>query len=212
LLCASCNDQLALSEQPACVRCASSCSVVDLATGDCFHCRGRKLLFQAARAIGPYEAHLRDAVLKAKHAEYEPLSAALGQRIAERLNESPFAEQPEVVVAVPMHWLKRIRQRTNPAETVARAVARHLQISYAKSALVCRRYLQRQATLKTEERRRNVRGAFRASWFANVAGKRILLVDDVMTTGATAQECCRALLAAGAAGISVATVARSSAD
>jgi ComF family protein len=170
------------------------------------------LLFQAARAVGPYDTHLRQAILKAKHAEYEPLSVALGQRLAERLTDSPLAEQPELVVAVPMHWFKRIRQRTNSAETVARAVARELRISYAKNALVCRRYLQRQATLKTEERRRNVRGAFRASRFAKLAGKRILLVDDVMTTGATAQECCRALLAAGAASVFVATVARSVAE
>jgi ComF family protein len=209
LFCATCSEQLTLNEQPACLRCASSCSVVDLATGDCFHCRGRKLPFQAARAVGLYDAHLRDAVLKAKHAEYEALAAALGQRLVERLTESPFAEQPEVVVAVPMHWLKRIRHRTNPAETVARAVARRLHIPLATRALVCRRYLQRQSSLSPDERRRNVRGAFRASWFANVAGKRILLVDDVMTTGATAQECSRALLAAGAASICVATVARS---
>jgi ComF family protein len=125
------------------------------------------------------------------------------------MTESPFAEPPEMVVAVPMHWLKRIWRRTNPAETLARAVANKLGIAYAKNALVCRRYLQRQSVLSSEERRKNVRGAFRASRFARIAGKRILLVDDVMTTGATAHECCRALLAAGAASIFVAIVARS---
>jgi ComF family protein len=156
--------------------------------------------------------NLRHAVLKAKRAEYEPLAGALGQRLAERVVELPFAEQPEVVVAVPMHWLKRMWRRTNPAESLARSVARQLQIPHAKNALVCRRFLRRQALLSPDERRRNVRGAFGASRFVNVSGKRILLVDDVMTTGATAQECCRALLAAGAAAVCVATVARSSAE
>src|SRR5262249_47333633 len=141
LLCATCDDQLALSEQLACVRCASACSAVDMDRGDCFHCRGRKLLFQAARAVGPYDTELRHAGLKAKHAEYEPLSAALGQRLAERLTATPFGEQIDLVVAVPMHWFKRIRQRTNSAETVARAVAGQWRVPYAKNALVCRRYL-----------------------------------------------------------------------
>jgi len=212
LFCAACDKQLAFSTQLTCLRCACPCSQVDLDLRNCFRCRSRKLLFLAARTIGPYENHLRHAVLQAKHAEHEPLAAALGQRLVERLVESPFAEQPELVVPVPMHWLKRVWRRTNPAETVARAVARQLGIPLAKGALVCRRYLQRQAILSPEERRRNVRGAFQVSRFAKVAGKRILLIDDVMTTGATAHECCRALLAADATTVYVATVARSSTE
>jgi predicted amidophosphoribosyltransferase len=78
--------------------------------------------------------------------------------------------------------------------------------------LVCTRFLRRQSSLTPPERRRNVRGAFRASRRASLAGQRILLVDDVMTTGATAHEGSRALLEAGAASVYIATVARSSPD
>src|SRR5262249_29434935 len=96
------------------------------------------------------------------------------------------------------------------ASTVAHAVARQLELRCSTGLLICRRILRRQSTLTPPQRRQNVRGAFYASRRWNVAGQRILLVDDVMTTGATAHEASRALLKAGAAAVDVATVARSS--
>lgn len=185
---------------------------MEIARGDCFQCRDRKLLFCAARAIGPYEGALRQAVLKAKHVAYEPLAKALGLVLAARIQESPFAEPPDAVAAVPMHWLKRVWRNTNPEETICRAVAIELGLENLSGALVCRRYLQRQSSLNPADRRKNVRGAFCAARFVKIAGKRILLIDDVMTTGATAHECSRALLEAGASRVCVATIARAAAD
>ena len=208
--CATCSTQLALGEQPVCARCALHCSTADLPRGNCGGCRSRKLLFTAARTIGAYESALRQAVLKAKHAAYEPLAVGLGQRLAAAIQRQPFAEPPELVVSVPMHWLKRIWRRVNPASAVARSLARELELPYVAGALGCRRWLSRQATLTPPERRRNVRGAFCSRRNRVLAGKRVLLVDDVMTTGATAHEASRALLEAGAATVYVATVARSS--
>jgi ComF family protein len=185
------------------------CSESDRATGTCANCRGSKLLFSAARTIGPYETMLRQAVLKGKHSSFEPVAVALGQRLAEAIEQSPFDIHPEIVAPVPMHWLKRLWRGTNPAATIARSVARRLDLPVLEGALVCTRLLERQATLTPQQRRRNVRRAFRASRWAALAGKRILLVDDVMTTGATAHEGSRALIEAGAAVVYVATVARS---
>jgi ComF family protein len=210
LFCATCSTQLAISERPVCPLCARHCSTVDLPRGNCGDCRSRKLLFAAARTIGNYESELRQAVLKAKLAAFEPLAIALGQRLAESIQRQPFMESPELVVSVPTHWLKRIWHQTNPASTIAHTVARELDLSYLAGALGCRRYLRRQATLTPVERRRNVRGAFYGRRKRALAGKRVLLVDDVMTTGATAQEATRALLEAGVAVVYVATVARSS--
>jgi ComF family protein len=189
-----------------------TCSAADVPRGDCGACRSRKLLFVAARTIGPYQDELRHAILKAKHASHEPLAIALGQRLAEAVAHQPFAERPDLVVPVPMHWLKRWWRKTNPAGTVAQAVARELDLPLAAGVLACRRLLRRQATLTPAERRRNVRGAFRASPRWALQGKRVLLVDDVMTTGATAHETSRALFQAGAAAVFVATVGRSSPD
>jgi ComF family protein len=183
-----------------------------VAQGTCRDCRGRKLLFEAARTIGPYQDALRQAVLKAKHAATEPLAIALGQRLAEVISRQPFPEQPDCVVPVPMHWLKRLWRGTNPAATAARSLAARLQLPFRGRVLVCCRYLQRQAILSPPQRRRNVRGAFRVSRWHRVAGQRVLLVDDVMTTGATAHEASRALLATGVASVCVATLTRSDPD
>ncbi len=210
MFCDECDKQLAVSRRPTCPRCAHVCSTADVAGGDCANCRGSKLLFEGARTIGPYQEALRQAVLKAKHDSFEALAAALGQRLAEAIELSPFEEPPEVVVTVPMHWLKRAWRGTNPAGTVAAAVAQRLELPLASGALRCVRLLKRQATLTPPERRRNVRGAFRFARRSMIVGKRILLVDDVMTTGATAHEGSRALLEAGATTVYVATVARSS--
>jgi len=212
LLCAACDAALAISKGPVCPRCARNCSEADLPRGDCGECRSRTLLFSAARTIGPYQDELRQAVLKAKHAAYEPLARALGRRLAEAVARLPLAARPDVVVPVPMHWLKRLWRKTNPASTIAQALAGELQLKLASGALVCRRMLRRQATLTPAERRENVRGGFGVSRWWNVTGKQVLLVDDVMTTGATAHEASRALLKAGATAVYVATVARSSAD
>jgi ComF family protein len=210
LFCPTCDTSLAISQRPTCPRCALVCSEADLPRGSCGDCHSRKLLFAAARTIGPYQAELQQAVLKAKHSVYEPLAAALGQRLAEAVRERPLPERPDLVAAVPMHWLKRLWRKTNPASTVAQAVARELEVPLAKGLLVCTRMLRRQATLTPPERRRNVRGAFRASRRWKISGQQILLVDDVMTTGATAHEASRVLLEVGALAVYVATVARSS--
>jgi predicted amidophosphoribosyltransferase len=151
-------------------------------------------------------------VLKIKHVVYEPLAIALGQRLAECIQECPLADRPDVVAPIPMHWFKRLWRHTHTAETLARAVAQQLELPVSARLLACRRHLRRQASLTPPQRKLNVRGAFRASRLIPLAGRRVLIVDDVMTTGATAQEAARALIEGGAAAVCVATVARSSPD
>jgi ComF family protein len=209
LFCPTCDAHVAISNGLTCPRCALACSENDVAIGNCRDCRGRKLLFVSARTIGPYRDALRQAVLKAKHAWAEPLAIALGQRLAESVLARPFADVPTCVVPVPMHWLKRLWRGTNPAATVARSLSSRMGLPLLRRQLQCRRFLKRQALLSPAERRENVRRAFRVSRWHNIAGQRVLLVDDVMTTGATAHEASRALLAAGAAAVYIATVSRS---
>lgn len=184
------------------------CSVDDATAGDCHECRGHKLHFDEARTLGSYQGPLRDAVLKMKHHYYEPLGVELGWLLAEHVALRPFTAPCDLVVPVPMHWLQRSWRGTSAARTLAAAVGRGLDWRVSTNVLRCRRMLRRQHTLPAQARRDNVRGAFRVRWSHCVRGARVLVVDDVMTTGATANEAARVLREAGAASVCVATVAR----
>jgi ComF family protein len=184
------------------------CPELDTDAGHCPHCRGQKFRFDAARTLGMHDGLLRQCVHRCKHSYHEPLAAALGQLLAESLQARPFAQQPELVAPLPMYWLQRLWRGANAPDTLAQAVGAVLGLPTLGDLLVCRRFLKHQSHLLPDERRRNVRGAFRVSWRYSIAGARVLLVDDVITTGATAQEASRALREAGASAVYVAALAR----
>jgi ComF family protein len=101
--------------------------------------------------------------------------------------------QPEVIVPVPLHWQRRWSRGFNQSEELARALARELKIPCRPAALRRTRATPLQTTSTIAQRRANVRGAFAARDVKDIAGKTVVLVDDVMTSGATASEAARAL-------------------
>lgn len=111
-----------------------------------------------------------------------------------------------------MHWLRRLWRGTNAPESIAGRLAKELRLPVAADLLICRRLLKNQSSLSTDERRRNVRHAYRASSRFNIQGARVLLVDDVITTGATMHEAARALRKAGASTVYAVAVARTTGD
>lgn len=156
--------------------------------------------------LGGYEGALRDAVLRAKRPAGQDLSAGLAALLVARHRDTIAGWDVDVVVPVPMHWWRRLVRGVNAAEVVARALARLTGLR-ADSLLRRRRATVRQNRLPHDSRRGNVRGAF-AARAGSVGGRRVLLVDDVVTTGGTVAECRRVLADAGAAAVHVAAIAR----
>lgn len=204
--CPACDAQLAIDSRPRCTRCATLRSSLHAADG-CRNCARRKLAFTEVRTIGDYEGALRQAVLRSKQAQHSDLAIDLGRRLAEVLAAHPFSRQPDLVVPVPMHWFRRLVRQHYHAQRIAHALAEHLGWPYTDRLLICQKYVSPQTLATAAERWRNIRGAFAARRPAT--GLCVLVVDDVMTTGATAHEAARALIAAGAAYVCVATAARS---
>jgi ComF family protein len=174
----------------------------------CAACMARPRAFDAARAACLYDEVSRDPILKLKHADRTDL-APLFARWLSRAAADLLAEA-EAIAPVPLHPLRLLRRRYNQAAEVARPLARLVEVPFLPDVLVRRRATESQGGKSGDGRRRNVAGAFHvpARRRAQVTGRRVLLVDDVMTTGATLEGCARALKQAGAVRVDVAVLAR----
>ena len=137
-------------------------------------------------------------------------NTAIARAIAEMaypLLDNPDYKACDMIVPVPLYWKRQQQRGYNQSEVLAKMLSRYLKIP-VKTPLKRIRHTTRQATLSREERLKNLKGAFAVPKQPTVAGKKILLIDDVLTTGSTLHACAEALNKAGAADIKVFTVAR----
>ncbi|MCA9153200.1 MAG: ComF family protein [Pirellulaceae bacterium] len=172
-----------------------------------------KWRIQRVMPFGLYRDRLKQVVLQMKHAAQEPLSLAMGRLFAEVLADQLADDAPpDFVVPIPSHWSRRWSRGTNPAMLLAESIARVRRWNLAERILLANRRTMKQGTLTPAERRRNVLRAFRVSESYDIKDARVLVVDDVMTTGATANEAARVLRRAGASHVSVAVLARATGD
>jgi ComF family protein len=172
--------------------------------GRCALCRRGVRGFDAAYSFGFYEAELRKLIHLFKYGRVQTLAGPLGRFLAQAL---PREQNFDVIVPMPLHWRKRWQRGFNPSELLAREIGRrtHTPVTNAVRRV---RNTPAQAGLTSAKRRVNVSGAFRAKQRTAIEGRRVLLIDDVMTTGATAASCARALRRAGARQVTLLTLAR----
>lgn len=165
--------------------------------------------FDATLAVGPYRFPLDRLVIRLKYAGHLPLACALGHRLGEVARASGAAARVEALVPMPLAPERQRERGANQAREIACAAARTTRLPI-EGALRRTRHAAPQASLGRRERARSLRGAFVAT--RPLAGARLALVDDVMTSGATAAAAASALRRAGAARVEVWVVARSLAD
>ena len=172
--------------------------------GRCALCRAGARGFDAAYCFGFYEGALRDLIHLYKYGGMKPLAKQLGEYLSRAL---PLDEGFDAVVPMPLHWRRRFERGFNQAALIAAQVARRRKIPVLHAVRRVRA-TRTQTGLTNAKRRDNVSGAFRVRRGRSVKGLRILLVDDVMTTGATGSACGSVLKRAGAKSVTLLTLAR----
>ncbi len=172
----------------------------------CGACAAKPPQFGRARAVLRYDDASKPLILRFKHADKTGFAPHFARWMA-RAGADLLAEA-ELIVPVPLHRWRLFHRRYNQAGLLAGVLSRLSGVPWRPDALRRIRQTQPQGTMGRQQRQQNVRGAFAIADPAWIIGRRVVLVDDVMTTGATIDECARALLSSGAASVDVLTLAR----
>jgi ComF family protein len=210
--CDDCRAELLDAAGPSCGRCAMPVGPHAEGQGGCRECRGRRLGFDAAVTLGPYQGPLRELCLRLKHHPEGWLARWLAELLVDArpaLLTEASRSRGALVVAVPLHWRRWLGRGYNQSEELARGLAGRLGLKTARP-LRRVRHTEILAGLGRAERAETLRNAFRTRRRATptVTGRTVFLVDDILTTGATCGAAARALKKAGAARVVAVVVGR----
>jgi ComF family protein len=203
-VCPECEAQIDWVESPLCTCCGRMFDSRDVADHTCGDCQTDPPPFARARAAALYDGPVAQAIKRFKFNRQMAMLPVMQLWLKRPLCRE-LAAAADLLVPVPLHKRRLKTRGFNQALLLARAIP---ELPCSREAVVRTRHTVPQVELKPRERQANVKGAFAVSDAAQVKGKRVLLVDDLYTTGATVKECARVLRRAGARRVEVLTVAR----
>ena len=219
MICPDCEKKVSYVEEPTCLRCGKEIASPEIEY--CYDCSSHTRSFRQGVALAVYDPVMRRSVAKFKNQGRMEYADWYAQALWQRYGEQLYTWKIQAVVPVPLHPSRHRKRGYNQAELLAERLARQLNVPVLPKALVRTRKTVAQKYLGGRERQRNLESVFapgpqagKRIWSPGdflfgknlVAGKRILLVDDIYTTGSTAQACTQVLLAAGATEVYLASV------
>lgn len=206
-ICKLCLEKLSQIPSPIC----SICGIPFIGVGNnhfCGNCVANPPDFNSARGAFIYDGVLRDLIHSFKYNNLSHLRFPLATLMLENIKDFIELEQPELIIPVPLHS-SRLRQRGfNQSVLLGQTISKEIKLPILPDTLIRIRRTNPQVELSGIERKINVKGAFAVKYAKKIEGKRILLVDDVMTTGSTMNECAKELKNGGASKVIAVTVAR----
>lgn len=207
-ICSECYAELQHISAPMCLCCgipfAVSSEMIETESY-CAACIQQPPIFQSARAVWGYNAISSTLITRLKFGDHSTSLSRYGKIMAQAA--TPAMRSVDAIVPVPLHWRRLMARRYNQSALLAYSLADELRLPVLANSLKRTRATTPQTRLKGEARARNVLNAFSAD-AQHIAHKNILLIDDVMTTGATIKACTKALLQAQASQVHVLTLAR----
>lgn len=207
-LCPKCWAETPFINQNGCEMCAAPL-IGEVESGDlCDSCRSAPRPWSRARAALLYEGNARSIVLRLKHGDRTDLAHPVGEWLAEAAR--PLVTENMLVAPVPLHWFRGFRRRYNQSLLLSRRVSSLLDLDHCPNLLQRRAATRKLDGMTGQERAEVVSNAIvlRSHYAKTLKGRRVLLIDDVMTTGATLTACSKACLQGGAVQVSVAVLAR----
>ncbi len=206
--CCHCFSKLVRHQCITCWTCGAQLSQQSPLGKRCAHCFKNNFRFTRAISLGNYQDQLQKLVIRMKNQHDEPLTIQLGNLLANQLVDSDFFDNIDLITAVPTHWWRRFKRGFQAAEMLAETIARAVNRPFDPAILKCQRSTKKQGLLASTSRQKNVQNAFGVNRPVLIQGKSVLLIDDVMTTGATANEISRILLRSGVEKVYVGVIAR----
>lgn len=201
-LCPECASQISFVKENFCYKCGS-----ELNEGYCESCRETEFNFELSRSSMHYKTPLLELMHLLKYRGYRSPASFMAEKMAESLKDYPEFEDYPYITAVPLHRVRRRERGYNQSELIAKKLAKLSAKTYIHP-VVRSRYTLSQTTLHRTQRLSNLAGAFRVRQSKQIQGKKLILVDDVFTTGSTLNEISGELYKAGAASVAGFTASR----
>ncbi len=208
--CQYCLAQIRAPLKQRCAVCGAIVPIHAAHKGRCHLCLFSDFHFTQAICINNYGGLLQALVIKMKGQRCESTAIQLGELLGYEIERLDFVDDVDVLTCVPTHWRKKIQKGFQASELLCRSASRISAIPCSTKILTADRATQKQGMLSDFKRFENVNNAFSVTPFyqEKIVGKHIVVIDDVMTSGATTSQCAKALRTAGAARVDVAVVAR----
>lgn len=205
-LCSECFSKLEFIGQQKCSVCGSPLDAIVPGMTVCGKCLKDPPYFHQAEAVFKYNDAIKKLILPFKHSDHIELTNLFVQWMS--ANSRHMIEHADILIPVPLHWSRLLKRKYNQSALLAQRLSIRYKKEYEPLILVRVKATKSQGHLTSKERKKNVSGVFKIKHKKLIKDKFILLIDDVFTTGATANECAKILLKSGAKSVDVLTIAK----
>ncbi|MEE9431585.1 MAG: ComF family protein [Melioribacteraceae bacterium] len=203
--CASCNNNLLLNEKTVCNKCISKLEIVnhDIIEFEFERKFRREEIIKEFSSLFMFksDSEIQNIVHSFKYQQQYQIGNFLGEQIIQHLSKKVSSWNADLIIPIPLHNLRKAKRGFNQAETIAKFIGKNIDLTVKADIIKRNRHTQTQTTLTLDERKENIGGAFSLRKKNIIKDKNIILIDDVITTGATITECGKLLIENGAKNI-----------